>query len=89
MQKSLMNFYMEAIRNRHDYSDPGNHKIIPAELNNIREALILAFSVNPVWTTIRAAIKYTDWTRYLGRPTDEIMVLAMGSQLMTNDLLGD
>jgi len=76
----LIDFYTRMVIDRSDYTDPGNHEIIPSEMTNIREALMLAFSVTPTQSlTFEAAIAYTNWTRFIGHATDEIMTLAINT----------
>ncbi|KAG6822849.1 hypothetical protein H0H87_002459 [Tephrocybe sp. NHM501043] len=72
------------------YSAPGGHGIIPGELGNIWTVLRRAWKTGKGNTTIaQASISFTEWSRYLGNPVEEVISLAIEGVTGPPELMGN
>ncbi|KAF9805430.1 hypothetical protein IEO21_09055 [Rhodonia placenta] len=87
--ESLTDFYITFIRKNRRFSDDACLAVVPPELPNVRQALASRnWETEATSSAISAAIYYTNWTRFLGTPSVDILQLCI-VYVHDNDLLGD
>jgi GTPase SAR1 family protein len=90
LKSGLISFYTKMLRDCADVTDSAGHAIIPAELRNIHAVFVLACKHRTVdHLVVRACIQYTRWSLYIGNPVEEVIRLAVDSEVGSPGLLGD
>ncbi|OSX61996.1 hypothetical protein POSPLADRAFT_1074386 [Postia placenta MAD-698-R-SB12] len=87
--ESLTNFYITFIEKNWDYSNAVSLSVVPPELQNVRQVLALRnWEMEATSSAITAVIHYTNWTRFLGAPSVDLLQLCI-IYVHDNDHLGD
>ena len=90
LRSGLTSFYAEMLNNFADFTDSAGHAIIPAELGNMHAVFVDACQYcRGDHTIVRACIRYTCWSLYIGNPVEEDICFAMENIVRSPGLLGD